>query len=171
MITFKEYLVESAAGNYVSVDVYDPVIIPGLAEKFPTSKICIDEQHATLMYSETTDVPTAKINKFLVQYDEPIECKLGTVEAFDSPTAPGCCAIVVKIEGALINKIHEGLKAMGLKHSYPDFQPHVSVMYKTPLEEKEAALAYVRENLKGGTVKFLGYNVNPIDKNWADKLK
>ena len=170
-LTFKEYLVESAAGNYVAVAVVDPIIVPGLAEKFPTSKICIADQHATLMYSETTEVPTAKIKQLLSKYDKPFNGILGTIEAFDSPTAPGCCAIVVKIKGEQINKIHEELKALGLKHSYADFQPHVSLMYKTPLEEKEAALAYIRENLKAVPVKFSEYTVNPIDKNWADKVK
>jgi 2'-5' RNA ligase len=172
MITFKEYLLESCMGNYVSVDVSKPMIIKGLAEKFPTSKICIDEQHATLMYSETTEVLEKKIQEFLKEYAGGFEANLKSVAAFDSPDTVETCAIVVKIECDTLNKLHEGLKALGMKHSYPDFQPHISVMYKTPKEDKDAALAFVRAGIKKDqTITLKGFNVDPIDKEWASKLK
>jgi 2'-5' RNA ligase len=176
MLSFREYLLESVKGNYVSIDVDKPLIIPNLAEKFPTAKICIDEQHATLMYSETTDIADETIRDFLAQYYKPFKVKLGNVEAFDSPTDDGSkselCAIVVKIESSILSEIHSGLKKLGLKHSYTDFQPHISVLYKLPMTDKDAALSYVRDNIENGAELMLkGYNVDPINKSWASKLK
>jgi hypothetical protein len=176
MISFREYLIEAVKGNYVSVGVDRPLIIPDLAEKFPTAKICIDEQHATLMYSETTNISDKVIRALLAKYAKPFKVNLGSVEAFDSPTDDGSkselCAIVVKIESSLLSEIHTGLKKLGLKHSYADFQPHISVLYKLPMADKDAALSYVRGNIeKGAELMLSGYNIDAIDKSWASKLK
>jgi 2'-5' RNA ligase len=176
MLSFREYLMESVKGNYVSIDVDRPLIIPSLAEKFPTAKICIDEQHATLMYSETTDIADETIKAFLSKYSKPFKINLGTVEAFDSPMDDGSkselCAIVVKIESNLLSEIHSGLKKLGLKHSYADFQPHISVLYKLPMADKNAALSCVRDNIeKGAELMLKGYNIDAIDKSWASKIK
>lgn len=176
MLSFREYLIEAVKGNYVSVGVDRPLIIPDLAEKFPTAKICIAEQHATLMYSETTNISDKVIRALLAKYDKPFKVNLGTVEAFDSPTDDGSkselCAIVVKIDSAIINEIHSGLKKLGLKHSYADFQPHISVLYKLPMADKNRALSYVRGYIdKNTNIMLKGYNVDAIDKSWASNLK
>jgi hypothetical protein len=176
MLSFREYLLESVKGNYVSVDVERPLIIPDLAEKFPTAKLCIDEQHATLMYSETTNISDKIIQDFLANYSKPFKVNLGAVEAFDSPTDDDSkselCAIVVKIESNLLSDIHSGLKKLGLKHSYTDFQPHISVLYKLPMADKSAALSYVRDHIdKNMSIMLKGYNIDAIDKSWISKLK
>ena len=58
MLSFKQYLLESTGGNYVSLDVDDPEIELNLdsGKIVPPGK-----HHVTLMYSEGTSVPPEKI--------------------------------------------------------------------------------------------------------------
>lgn len=167
---------ENTAGNYVSINVETPIIIKSLEPLFGGSSVVDPKhQHATLIYSEGTKVQEGKIKKLLSKFNGEIEVYIDCVGAFDALPKDGerdekLCTIVVKLKSQILNEIHEKLKSIGLKHSYPEFNPHISLLYNIPIDSKKKALdtieSWLKENMS--TVTLRGFNVNPIIKNWAD---
>ena len=178
MISFKQYLFETASGNYVSIKVESGLVIPSLEPLFGGSYVCDpSDQHVTLIYSTGTDVADKKIEQALHHYDE-IEATLDKVVAFDSTPKDGSrdpdkCTIVVKLKPSVLNDIHEQLKKIGLKHSYPDYSPHISILYNLPIEKKEDAIATVQKwiDKNKDTVSLRGFVIQPIIDDWADSRK
>lgn len=176
MLSFKQYLLESVKGNYVSIGVKSPIEIPSLEKIFGGSKICAgNDQHVTLMYSKETDLDNREILASLQKYDELITAKIDGVAAFDAVPKEGerdekLCTIVVKLKSPTLDKIFKELQDIGLKHSYPDFAPHISLIYDLPIEDKERAMSIVKKEL-GAAVLLKDIKAAPIKENWADKLK
>ena len=177
MISFKEYLLESVSGNYVSVDVKTPIIIKGISEKFPDAKVCgADKQHVTLIYSTGTDIPNKGIEKFLSGFDT-INANVSDVVAFDSPTKDNendseKCAIVIKLNSSMLSDINKKLSSMGMKHSYPEFSPHVSILYDVPLNQKQDAINFVKDNIKSmKTMTLSNFKSEPLNTDWKSTLK
>ena len=177
MISFKEYLIESTSvpGNYISIKVDTPIIIAGLKEEFPDCSVCIEDQHVTLMYSVSTDIAEDKIYEVLDKHEKPLVALLDSLAAFDSPQKEGqenMCAIVVKLKPSELNCIHSELLELGLKHSYPEFSPHISLIYKVPMVQKEKVMKFIESKI--GEIKSItlsGFTLNPIDTDWSDKVK
>lgn len=178
MLTFRQYIIESATGNYVSIDVSSDLPSFGLPEKYPDANVCPrHDQHVTLIYSKGTNIPLGKVAKFLKTLPEKFTATVSDVAAFDAVPKDGerdenLCTIVLKLKSPELNQVHEGLKKIGLTHSYEDFSPHVSLMYGFPRDKKDECLEFVREQIKQNMeVKLKDFKNNKIIENWADKLK
>lgn len=178
MLTFKQFLLESAGGNYVSIDLDTELPDFGLTKMYPNAKLCqFKDQHVTLVYSKETSVPLPKVQQYLDNscpkfiHANVIECA-----AFDSIPKDGerdenLCTVVIKIKSPDLVVVHEGLKSLGLKHSYDEFSPHISLIYDFPRSDKDAALAHINKLIDGGTiVKLSGYKNDKIKTDWTSKL-
>lgn len=179
MISFKQFLFENSSGNYVSIKVENGLSIPSLEKLFGGSHVCDPkDQHVTLIYSKGTEVSKNKILDTLHQWNGKIEVELGDVTAFDATPKEGerdssLCTIVIKLKSKTLDDIHERLKDIGLKHSYPDFSPHISILYNLPIEEKEKAISTIEKWIPGNSdvVTLRGFIVQPIKENWAESRK
>lgn len=177
MKTFKEFLIESATGNYVSIDVIGGIVIPVLEKVFPDATVCKPAaQHVTLIYSTGTDASMGNVKQLLKPYFKKITVDIIGVAAFDAVPKEGqrdedLCTIVVKIHSDVLVEIHERLKAFGLKHSYPEFSPHISILYNFPRSDKKKAIDLIEDWIKENksTVELSNFNVNPIIDNWSEK--
>lgn len=173
MISFRQYLSEAAAGNYVSINVESPVEVSDLSKNFPYAKICSGKnQHVTLIYSVSTNLSTPKIKAILP--DKTIAAVISAIDAFDSSAKDGkrdseTCAIVAKIDSKELVTIHEKLKELGLIHSYEEFSPHISLMYEVSMTDKTRAIDFVKSCI-GTKVTLGGYIIQAIDTNWVSKL-
>lgn len=178
MLTFRQYILESATGNYVSTDLASDLPTFGLSEKYPNANICPKyDQHVTLIYSKDTNIPLGRVAKFLKTEPQKFRAVISDVAAFDSPAKDGerdasTCAIVLKLDSPELKAVHEGLKQIGLKHSYEDFSPHISLIYGFPRADKEECLNFIRKQITGElSVDLRSFNNNKIIKDWAEKLK
>jgi len=178
MLTFRQYITEENTGNYVSVDVASDLPSFGLPEKYPDYKVCSrHDQHVTLIYSPTTNMPLGKVAKFLKTLPSSFKATVSDVAAFDAVPKDGerdenACTIVLKLKSPELNGIHDDLKKLGLKHTYDEFSPHVSLIYGFPRDKKEECLEFIRLQIKDGlSVSLRDFKNNKIIKNWADKLE
>lgn len=173
MINFKTYIQESSAGNYVSINC-EPVIIPDLQILFPDCKIVAPEQqHVTLMYSTDSGVSHDKIADYLSgsRYDC-IKAVPHGVTSFNSETDPSMRSVVIELESLMLDEIHHHLGTMGLKHSYPEYRPHVSIAYDVSNDRHDSMVSYVREHaFKITHVSLSKFNINPIIEDWKAQLK
>jgi 2'-5' RNA ligase len=178
MLTFRQYIIESANGNYVSTDVATDLPNFGLDAKYPDANITprID-QHVTLIYSKETNIPLGKVEKFLKTCPQKFTATIKDVAAFDSVPKDGerdesKCAIVLKLDSSDLKAIHDGLKGIGLKHSYPDFSPHITLIYGFPRDQKEECMKFIKDQIKDNmTINLKHINNNKIIKDWAEKLE
>ena len=180
MKTFKQFISESKKqGNYVSINVKTSIEIKSLGSIFGESSVCNPgDQHVTLIYSEGTNVDKGVITKLLRNYEGDLDVTTNGAAAFDSLPKDGerdekLCTIVVKLKSGILDEIHEKLKKIGLNHSYPEFSPHVSLLYNIPIDQKQKAIDIVSKFLKAdmSTVTLAKFNINPIIKDWHEKVK
>ncbi len=178
MLTFRQYIIESNTGNYVSVDVASDLPSFGLPEKYPDANVCPrHDQHVTLIYSPNTNMPLGKVDKFLKTLPKSFTATVSDVAAFDAVPKNGerdgnKCTIVLKLKSPELKEVHDGLKGIGLTHTYEDFSPHVSLIYGFPRDRKDECLEFIRSQIKDGmTVKLKDFNNNKIIKDWSSTLK
>jgi hypothetical protein len=145
MISFKDYLRESTnAGNYVSIKCSDLgrffdalyVTPPKSGESPPAG-----DYHCTLMYSKGSSVPPNRIQKFLdANFSAPITCNIVGIDCFDSIPKDGSrdaakSCLVLKLDNPTLGIIHNSLVPFGLKHSYAEYNPHVTLRYNMSVTE------------------------------------
>lgn len=169
MLTFKQYLLESTGGNYVSLEVDDPEI----ELKLDSGKIVPPgKHHVTLMYSKGTSVPPEKIKKAIEWMTGSRTAKSKSVGIFDSQDNPSLGCIVLKIDSDHLQNIHEELKRIGLRHSYSEYQPHVTLAYDVDIEEARSTAKQLNKKLQETPclITMRGLSVEPINDNWSDDL-
>lgn len=169
MLSFKQYLLESTGGNYVSLDVDNPEIELKLDSGtiVPTGK-----HHITLMYSEGTNVPTDKIKNAIEWMSGSRTAKSKSVDVFDSQENPSLGCIVLKIESDHLQNVHEELKRIGLRHSYSEYKPHVTLAYDVDIEEARTIAKQLNKKLQETPclITMRGLSIKPINDNWSDDL-
>ena len=169
MITFKQYLIQSTSGNYVSLDVDNPEIDLDLKSG---TVVPPGKHHVTLMYSEGTDVPKDKIKKGIEWMTGSRTAKSHSVDVFDSDDDPTKGCIVLDIDSDHLHNIHEELRRIGLRHSYQEFKPHVTLAYGVDIDEAKRIAKELNAKLKMEPclITMKGLVVKPIKDNWSDEL-
>ena len=169
MLTFKQYIIESTGGNYVSLEVDDPEIELKLESG---TIVPAGKHHVTLMYSVGTDVPEEKIKKAIEWMTGSRTAKSNSVDVFDSQDNPSSGCIVLKIDSDHLQNIHEELKRIGLRHSYSDYQPHVTLAYGVDIEEARSTAKQLNKKLQETPclITMRGLSIEPINDNWSDDL-
>jgi 2'-5' RNA ligase len=165
MKTFLEYLSEATdtkSGNYVSIHVDQAPKI-----KVPETGKISKDYHVTLMYSKKSKRDVDKIK-------ENIEKKFGDVatgtvekaECFDSDENGTSC-IVLTLDAPLLLTIHKYLATEGLKHSYDDYRPHLTLFYDVESKEAHQICQKINDSdIIGQTIKMHGIGSTFIIEDW-----
>lgn len=105
------------------------------------SPIVKDKLHCTLMYSADAEGKGYAPNPDIVYDAEVVGCEImGTKES-------GWQALVLKLKCPALHRRFNLAQSRGLKHSYPDFLPHVSLAYEKDNGDLEGYLVELREYL------------------------
>ena len=173
--SFKEYHAQNNPGNYVSVDVtgLPTQLVAGLPGIINTSP------HITLMYSKESAVPLEHVQFILKRRQNVIgtQVKVIGADVFDSvpkdgerDVTQGC--IVLKINDPQLTAIHNHLVAYGMKHSYPEFSAHATLIYDLDIGQCREALPVIQRAVDSGEVylTLTKFNNERIVEDWAEKL-
>ena len=175
-LTFNEYqqLLEEAdapRGNYVSFDVDDPGldIQPKTGTVVPKGKF-----HVTVMYSPDTEFDDMTIMREIELYSMPFEARVAYAKVLDSQESPDKAAVVLVLDSPRLNIIHRKLTEMGLKHTYPEFIPHVTLAYDVDRKEAERMVTVLNtefaNELETEYLSLLNLKSAPIIKNWQETM-
>jgi len=169
MKTLSQFLIESKVGDYVSIDADVPGEIHQAVKqlKFSVDPIPKEESHATLIYSVGTMADHDLIQKRLNKHALPIMGTVAGLTKFDALPKDGQhaadkCTIVMEIESPELHAIHKELKTLGLGHSYPDYRPHVSLVYDVPKDEAEQKMGQLTDLVKNQKIMFNKFNVTRL---------
>ena len=123
-------------GNYVAVNCTTNAFeILGLEE---TS---LDYRpHITLMWSEHSDKDHNNLKDLVTKMSafkmaKAHKLKPTRVELFENKN--GGVSVVLVVEHGCLKYIHQMLALVGLKHSFPEYIPHMSLTYNTPSQTAE----------------------------------
>lgn len=171
--TFKQWLTESAAGNYLSLACELPKFkeIESLRSgKAPDET----KSHITVMYSKNSSLDSEQLLRDIEAQWKPSYATIIGFDCFDGSEKgedTGC--IVAKVDCPMAEHLHQTLKvAYGLQHSYPQFAAHVTLAYDVDLIEARNITALLKEKYGRRAMKLTTGKLTSqtIDKNWSDKL-
>jgi len=144
MKTFKDYLIESAGGNYVCIDAPDLSDFWyrfGLQEPISGEAPPNKDYHCTLIFSKGTDINPKRVKSYIDTYfPKTVSAEVHGFECFDSIPKDGerdiaKSCIVMELDSTVLREMHKELKDLGLSHSYPEFRAHVTIRYNMSVEE------------------------------------
>ena len=168
MKSFKSYLTEQYAGNYVCLETEDMSFFfaeCGVPE--PISGVIPPDFHCTVMYSEISVIEPERVASLLRTsgFNKPYIGKIVGVDLFDSPEDNSKCSLVAKLECPELMQAHDYLKGIGLQHSYKEYAPHVTLRYA--MDTIEAAK--YKELLSGctGSVTMAKFRSETINKDYV----
>lgn len=156
---------DTKTGNYVSLGVKT---MPEIEIKPKTGKVSKDF-HVTLMYSKESKRNPDTIKKNLEKkFSDEISTKILHASGFDSDK-DGTTCIVLELDGKECKKIHDYLKLEGLKHSYNDFKPHLTLFYDVDTKEAHELIEKINESdTIGKDVILSGFGSTTIKEDWNE---
>lgn len=173
MISFKTYLTEACSGNYVCIEAQDlSSFFEDNGLSTPTTGTPPPDYHCTLIYSTTSHVEPERVMSALRSsgFDRPYVGKISGFECFDSVPKDGSrdaskSCIVAKLDCMALYQINDMLKGMGMRHSYAEFSPHITLRYDMSVEEAHK----YRELLAGktGDVMLNKFRSETINTNYV----
>ena len=168
MKSFKSYLTEQYAGNYVCLETEDMsffFVDCGIPE--PTSGVVPPDFHCTVMYSEISVIEPERVASLLRTsgFNKPYIGKIIGFDLFDSPEDNTKCSLVAKLECPELMQAHDYLRGIGLQHSYSEYSPHITLRYGMDIIEA----AKYKELLSGctGSVTMAKFRSEPINKHYV----
>jgi hypothetical protein len=175
--TFKQFLTENSdTGNYVSVESEDLSMVfhnYGFDDPITGQTPPEGDYHCTLMYSESTRMNPESILPALVRsFPIGILARVQCFECFDSLPEEGKrdeskSCIVMKLKSHELTIVHSYLQNIGLRHSYPSFQPHVTLRYNMSVEEAHYYRDKFNAGMKSQTIKLSNFKSARINKNYV----
>ena len=123
-------------GNYVAVNCTSNAF-----ELLGLEKTSLDHHpHITLMWSEFSDkdhtyMKDLVTNMSAFKMAKAHKLKPTRVELFENKN--GGMSVVLVVEHGCLKYIHQMLALVGLKHSFPEYTPHMSLTYNTPKQAAE----------------------------------
>lgn len=178
MISFIQlysYLREAfSSGNYVAIDVDDDIDLLG-DEKIHSGKVTPEEKrHVTLMYSKTSAKDHEAILSMLKdKYPPKIVADVVGYECFDALPKEGerdenLSCLVVKLQSPVLSMIHKHLASIGLEHSYPEFAPHMTLIYDMDRSEAHALKDKLNKtNYDQHVVYLSGFRAEPTREDFS----
>lgn len=168
MKSFKTFLTEGYAGNYVCIEAEDLyTFFKDLSIPEPTSGTIPPDFHCTLIYSEKSVIEPDRIasNLRTSGFDKKYVAAINGFELFDCPEDSEKRSLVAKLDSLELLQLHDFLKGMGLAHSYKEFTPHITLRYAMDTAE---AVKY-KELLSGKTmsVTMANFRSETINKNYV----
>lgn len=123
-------------GNYVAINVDTNAFdILGLANDLPYAP------HITLMCSPNTNLSHDELaqmvdNMSSIELARTTSLHPSDANMFDNDE--GSYSVVLLVDHSCLRYTHQLLKLRGLRHTYPEYQPHLSLAYGVPeLQAKE----------------------------------
>ena len=173
--SFREYLAEATdtgKGNYVSIGCK----FPDFVEELDLASGSLNKSpHITLIYSkESKEDPKDILSDIQVKFGtKSIPCEVVEAAKFDSLPKKGerdekKACVVLKLKSKKLEDIHEFLKGKGLKHSYPEFSPHLTLFYDVDSDEANTVVSTLNATgaLDGLTINCSGFKSNTIIEDW-----
>jgi len=146
--TEKEIQESTSQGNYVALDAPDLDHVWGTFGIKPPksgSSPPRGDYHCTLIYSKDTSLcpedSLQKLNSVGINY--PILAGVSSFDVFDDGEK---AALVAKLNSVTLHKLHDVCRGIGMKHSYPEFNPHVTLRYGMKPDEAHAYAEYLNGN-------------------------
>ena len=168
MKTFKQLMEDlTPPGNYVSIGIEN---FPHVEWLKGAKNINPSNAHITLVYSKTTSIPPDEVFDVASEsIKDGDSCDAVSLAKFDSQEDDNLCCLVLKVSSDSLTNCHERLLEFGLKHSYDEFSPHVTLAYDIPKDDADQYIKTVDpKNL--GPLTLKGLKSTRIDKNWSSKL-
>lgn len=165
-LSFKQYLIEATdtkTGNYVSVDTSFPDFISQMDVSTGSKS---KNPHITLVYSKEQSVDAKKLLKTLNQkFKDYGVAEIIGAASFGSEEDKAC--IVLKLKSPQLSRINTALCSYGdIKHSYPEFQPHLTLFYDVKKEEANYWVDWLNSRVKGMMLEFKGFESTTIIEDW-----
>lgn len=132
-------------------DIGDPFNEMGISKPKTGETPPTDDYHVTLMYSKDTKEDPNRILDTIQnsRLDIPYECKVKGAECFEDDASKSC--IVLLLDDPILHKIHDFIRSLGLRHSYPEFIPHITLRYNMDLEEAHNYKDLINTSIEVGT--------------------
>lgn len=167
MISFKEYLIQEAMntrrGNYVQIKTEFPQIMD-IMDISSGSKS--KDPHITLVYSKESTVDKNELLKAIKQqFKDYGVAEIVGADQFGKEDDTAC--IVIKLRQQQLNKINAALCSYGdIKHSYPEFSPHLTLFYDVDQDEATYWVKWLNSRVKGQMLEFKGFESTTIIEDW-----
>lgn len=164
--SFRQYLIEATdtkSGNYVQTKTQFPDFIDQMDVATGSKS---KDPHITLVYSKEQSVDAKKLLKTLHQTfkDYGIAEIIGA-DQFGKEEDKAC--IVIKLKSSALKKINTALCSFGdIKHSYPEFSPHLTLFYDVNQEEAAYWVDWLNQRVKGHMLEFKGFESTTIIEDW-----
>lgn len=133
------------AGNYVAINVDTNAFdVLGIANDLPYTP------HITLMYSPDTNLPHDELehmvdNMTSIVLARTILIRPTGVDMFEDSNVE--YSVVLLVNNSCLRYTHQLLNLRGLHHTYPEFQPHLSLAYNVPKLQAEELVRLVELQL------------------------
>ena len=165
-MNYEMFLSEAMHGNYVAIKAFIPDDIKKFVKSLDMSVDPIEDQdlHATLIYSKGTEVDNSKIKNLLSKGRQEFTGTVKHISKFDSQKSSDLCVIVMEVESYDLEKLHNKLLKIGLKHSYEDYKPHVSLVYNIPTKEANEVIKKLNDFVDGKEITFKDFIVEELKK-------
>lgn len=118
----------------------------------------IPDMHLTLMYDRDTDL----IHKYknCCRPDRTYKATVTGIDVFGKP-GDKWRALVLKLHCPQLTRRHAAIKkTFGFNHSYPTFEPHVSIKYQPSAQEERNFMRL--KDIVGQKIEIAGEYVEPI---------
>lgn len=123
------------SGNYVAINADTNAFdVLGIANDLPYAP------HITLMYSPNTNLPHDELAQMVDNMSSIVLARTTLlhptgVDMFENDD--GGYSVVLLVDHSCLRYTHQLLKLRGLRHTYPEYQPHLSLTYNTHKAEAE----------------------------------
>lgn len=168
MLSFEEYLAESASGNYVCVGAEDlSEFLKNSGYPEPASGTAPPDYHCTLMYSENSHIELTRILSALRAsgFDSEISADVESLDMFPDSEEQGKVCLVAKLDCSKLHQAHDMLKGMGMRHSFHEYTPHVTLRYKMDAGE---AIKYIEKPIVAGMkIRLKSFKSERINKDYV----
>lgn len=168
MKSFKTFLTEGYAGNYVCIEAEDlSSFFKDLNLPEPKSGTIPPDFHCTLIYSERSVIEPERISSVMRSsgFDKKYVANINGFKLFDCPEDSEKVSLVATLDSPELLQLHDFLKGMGLLHSYKEFMPHITLRYA--MDSAEAAKYKELLNGKTMSVTMANFRSETINKNYV----
>jgi 2'-5' RNA ligase len=114
------------------------------------------DPHITLVYSKESSVDKNKLLKSIQQSfkDYGVAEIIGAAAFREDDKA----CIVLKLKSPQLSRINTALCSFeDIKHSYPEFNPHLTLFYDVNQEEADYWVDWLNQRVKGKMLEFKGF--------------
>lgn len=165
-VSFKQYLLEATdtkSGNYVQTKTQFPDFVDQMDVATGSKS---KDPHITLVYSKEQSVDAKKLLKTLNQtFKDYGVAEITGADSFGKEEDKAC--IVLKLKSPQLKRINTALVQFGdIKHSYPDFSPHLTLFYDVKQEEADYWVDWLNQKVKGKMLEFKGFESTTIIEDW-----